>query len=304
MTNHLKILLTLLLPAVLIGLLLRTRYTSALKLTTDTLVIALALLLPFLAARWEMTSYYLRFVPFPALAVAAWIAYRKIEREEEAEAGWRRHLRENAGNLVLIVLALGANLFVLNGYRNPGQEIELAYPLRDGSYYISGGGNNRLINNHNAFPPQDYAVDILRLNSWGRVRSGASDDLQSYEIFGVPIYSPCTGLVVRAVDGKPDQIPPSRDSANIAGNYVLLECQNAEILLAHMQEGSVLVAGGDEVQQGQEIGAVGNSGNSRQPHLHIHAERGGTPGQILDGHGVPMTFDGRFLVRNNLIRNS
>ena len=90
---------------------------------------------------------------------------------------------------------------------------------------------------------------------------------------------------------------------NIAGNYVLIECQNTEILLAHMKEGSVLVAEGDTAEEGQEIGAVGNSGNSTQPHLHIHAERGGTSGRILDGHGVPMTFDGRFLIRNDLIRD-
>jgi murein DD-endopeptidase MepM/ murein hydrolase activator NlpD len=48
------------------------------------------------------------------------------------------------------------------------------------------------------------------------------------------------------------------------------------------------------VKEGQRIGRVGNSGNTSEPHLHIHAER--------DGAGVPLRFDGRFPVRNDLVR--
>ncbi|MGI9182408.1 MAG: hypothetical protein ACR2H9_18165 [Longimicrobiaceae bacterium] len=50
------------------------------------------------------------------------------------------------------------------------------------------------------------------------------------------------------------------------------------------------------------LGRVGNSGNTTQPHLHIHGERGGTATSILDGEGVPIRFDGHFLVRNSLVR--
>ncbi|MEZ7171746.1 M23 family metallopeptidase [Sporosarcina sp. OR05] len=64
--------------------------------------------------------------------------------------------------------------------------------------------------------------------------------------------------------------------------------------MAHMKEGSVAVAKGDTVTTGQLLGKVGNSGNTSEPHLHIHAE--------LDGKGVPLTFDGRFLVRNQLVK--
>lgn len=44
----------------------------------------------------------------------------------------------------------------------------------------------------------------------------------------------------------------------------------------------------------KQVGAVGNSGNTTEPHLHIHAEK--------DEEGIPIRFDGRFLVRNNLVR--
>jgi len=59
---------------------------------------------------------------------------------------------------------------------------------------------------------------------------------------------------------------------------------------------------GDVVCAGQQIGRVGNSGNSTLPHLHIHAKRGGNPANMLDGRGVPMKFEGRWLARNSAVR--
>jgi murein DD-endopeptidase MepM/ murein hydrolase activator NlpD len=58
------------------------------------------------------------------------------------------------------------------------------------------------------------------------------------------------------------------------------------------------------VKQGDPLGQVGNSGNSSQPHLHLHAERGGEPGEILVGEAVPITLGGRFLVRNRPLHRS
>lgn len=51
---------------------------------------------------------------------------------------------------------------------------------------------------------------------------------------------------------------------------------------------------------GQEIGEVGNSGASDEPHLHIHAQRPGTSGAPISGEWIPMSIDGRFLVRGNI----
>ena len=60
---------------------------------------------------------------------------------------------------------------------------------------------------------------------------------------------------------------------------------------------------GEIVTTGDPLGEVGNSGNTSEPHLHIHAERGGEPGVILDGNSVPITIEGRFLVRNSVFRS-
>jgi hypothetical protein len=48
------------------------------------------------------------------------------------------------------------------------------------------------------------------------------------------------------------------------------------------------------VTAGTPLARVGNSGNTTEPHLHIHADRAWV--------AVPARFDGRWLVRNAIVR--
>ncbi len=73
------------------------------------------------------------------------------------------------------------------------------------------------------------------------------------------------------------------------------------VVLAHLMKGSISVVEGDYVRAGAPLGRVGNSGNTTEPHLHIHAVRGSTPDSILVSEGVPILFGGRFPVRNRVI---
>lgn len=174
----------------------------------------------------------------------------------------------------------------------------LDFPLQEGTYYVGQGGNHEQMNYHQAYEPQQYALDILALNSLGtRAKGLYPKELDKYEIFGHPIYSPCNGTVVEMENGLTDLTPPEADPANATGNYVALTCDLAEdtvIYLAHIQEGSVAVQEGDNVKAGELLGKVGNTGNTSEPHLHIHAEK--------EGVGVPLQFNNRFLVRNSLVR--
>ena len=61
--------------------------------------------------------------------------------------------------------------------------------------------------------------------------------------------------------------------------------------------------GGDTVTAGEQLGQVGNSGNTSEPHLHIHAELGPYQGERSDNPGIAMTFEGQFLVRNSTLLN-
>jgi hypothetical protein len=47
------------------------------------------------------------------------------------------------------------------------------------------------------------------------------------------------------------------------------------------------------------VGQVGNSGNSHEPHLHVHAQRPAQRGALLSGDPLPIHFDGRYLARND-----
>jgi murein DD-endopeptidase MepM/ murein hydrolase activator NlpD len=75
--------------------------------------------------------------------------------------------------------------------------------------------------------------------------------------------------------------------------------------MGHMQKGSVRVAAGESIGVGVPLGSVGNTGNTDEAHLHIHAQRPGTLEQPISGEPVLMRLDGRYLWRNQRItRNS
>jgi len=59
------------------------------------------------------------------------------------------------------------------------------------------------------------------------------------------------------------------------------------VVLAHLRRGSVRVHSGQRVRAGQLLGRVGNSGNSSEPHLHVHAQD--TP-DLSAGTGLPIVF--------------
>ena len=72
------------------------------------------------------------------------------------------------------------------------------------------------------------------------------------------------------------------------GNHVVLDLGNEEYLfIAHLQTGSVKVKPGDHVKAGDAMGLCGNSGNSSEPHLHIHLQ---TTPRFGDGKGLPLQF--------------
>lgn len=173
--------------------------------------------------------------------------------------------------------------------------VDLKFPLRNGTYLVAHGGSSLAANFHYAHPRQKYALDLVKLKGGGMRAGGFMPrDVTKYAIWNEPVYSPCSGTVAVAVDGLPDNAPPGRDEKNLAGNHVIVRCGDVNVLLAHLRKGSVAVKAGATVTGESILGNVGNSGDTTEPHLHIHAQRGAGP--------VGMTFDGRWLVRNSIVR--
>lgn len=289
-------------PLFLLSTLALTRQTSLFQFILLALTFGLALLFMWASMPWDVVSIYYRWL-IPLLYLAALvIGYRRIGTAKHSPPKWAKVL----GVLINVPMSI---LFValcwasFTGYPAPAGAIKLASPLQDGRFVIGHGGASPLINGHFKVPPQTYALDILGVNAWG-ARSNIFGDatrLENYAIFGTPIIAPCSGTVLIAVDGLPDLEPGQTDIENLAGNHVVLSCFDSEIVLAHMLSGSVFVEESQPVNTGDYLGRVGNSGNTSEPHLHMHAERGGEDGEILNGEGVPILIDGRFLVRGDLI---
>lgn len=262
---------------------------------------------------WQIVSYYGRSALLVLLAVAllvgAW-RMRKAPLWRPPETGTWIEM----GVAVLVLLVSSGSLFnVYQARQVPGDPIDLAFPLRNGAYYVASGGSTALVNPHMTVGSQNlekwrgqlWALDIVELNSFGnRARAFYPTDLNHFEIFGAPVYAPCEGRIERVEDAFPDLPPPARDTVQKAGNYVLVRCEpDAYVLLAHLKQGSTEGTPGDTVSVNTRLGAVGNSGNSSEPHLHLNAQREPGTRTVLDAAPVPMTFEGQFPIRNEVFED-
>lgn len=115
------------------------------------------------------------------------------------------------------------------------------------------------------FPTMVWPVDSIEISSGFGYREAAcrlcSSDHRGIDFtpgFGSNIYSVMDGVVIGS--GNMDSY----------GSAVIIEHPNGwRTLYAHMVPGSIAVAVGDSVYQGQTIGLVGDSGVSTGPHLHF-----------------------------------
>lgn len=213
--------------------------------------------------------------------------------------------------LVVSLIALFALVESLRGRSPPRSPVAIASPLGPGTYLAANAGYRPLINAHletletpvermKAFRGQSYGIDLVQLGPLGlRAQGWQPESPTAYVIFGAPVIAPCEGRVRSSRRDLPDLPIPKVDKENLAGNYVLIDCVGFSVLLAHLQHGSVSLTPGDIVKTGQAIGRVGNSGNSAEPHLHIHAQEEGTAQQPLSGNPLPITIEGVRMVRNS-----
>jgi len=118
--------------------------------------------------------------------------------------------------------------------------------------------------------------------------------------FGSPVLAPASGRVVFSggtTADNPVSAEPLRRGLSATlrnplwffGNYVVIESGQVFVLLAHLRQGSVAVKAGDLVREGDVIAAVGNSGNTSVPHLHVQVMNRADPGDPAV-EGIPAVF--------------
>ncbi|MHB2251371.1 peptidoglycan DD-metalloendopeptidase family protein [Corynebacterium aurimucosum] len=132
----------------------------------------------------------------------------------------------------------------------------VTHPMKQGTYRVSSGYGSR----------------------WGTFHAG----LDFAAPIGTPIYAAADGVVVQG-----------KERYNVAGfgSWIWLDCQNSvgkDFIYGHVKHDGILVKAGDRVRAGQQIGVVGNEGQSTGPHLHF--EVWGHPGRLGGAHQDPAKY--------------
>jgi murein DD-endopeptidase len=177
-------------------------------------------------------------------------------------------------------------------------------PLRGGSWRVGNGPSNT--SNHrrtfsvqaaNLTNPERFAIDYVKVGEDGMPFSRDELVNENHHAFGAEVLAVADGVVVAAKNDLPDQdprverLPPSPETA--PGNYVILDIgRGAYAMYAHLRPASLRVTVGARVKRGQVIGLLGNSGNSRGPHLHFQIQD--TP--VLSSEGLPYAHESFELV--------
>lgn len=164
----------------------------------------------------------------------------------------------------------------------------LGMPFK-GKWFTVWGGDTKAQNYHVNFPAQRRAFDFLVLGKNNKTYERSGTRNEDYYAFGQPIYAVCDATVVEVITGVDDNKPGDMNPGQPLGNAVVLKTANDEyIFYAHFEKETIKVEKGQEVKRGQLLGNCGNSGNSSEPHLHLHIQDGP---DLYSDVGVKCYFD-------------
>jgi hypothetical protein len=209
--------------------------------------------------------------------------------------------------LVVIVLSFAVYFRVGTLRESP---IPVGFPVR-GRYRALNSPADKVPSHGMHAYGQTYAIDLLHVPTgdgdlhvvgWPLTRPA-----QEYPGFGEAVLAPVDGEVVRAYDRARDHrarmswlglaymltvealLREVRGPKGILGNHVTIRADDRTYaLVAHLRRGSVKVRVGERVRRGDEIAALGNSGNSSEPHVHFQVMDHPSP---IIAAGRPVVFD-------------
>ena len=307
-------LLQLALPLLFIGWFALAPLKSTLGFCCQCVGTAAGLFALALTGLWLFPPWWSPYVFAALLLAAAWVGWRRrYPFAARLPSDWKAWIVTAAFVAIGGWGAVQSASGLAGQAQQAGAMVDLTFPLKGGTYLMVNGGSNISVNAHlmtlatsmarfHAYRGQSYGVDTVKIDAWGLRANGLQpSEPSAYNIYGAPVYAPCGGLVLIAIDGVLDMQVPLMDREHMAGNYVLLRCTDADVLLGHLKPGSVVVAAGNTVALGDRLGNVGNRGSTGEPHLHIHAQGRGTVSEPLSCNPLPMRFDGRLLVRNDRV---
>ncbi|MBF0448815.1 MAG: urea transporter [Magnetococcales bacterium] len=144
-----------------------------------------------------------------------------------------------------------------------------------------------------------YALDFILVKE-GRSFSGSGEKLTDYWAYRKPVFSPCSGRIVRVISHLPDNPPGTVDKVNNWGNLVIIKMESSLCVeLSHFAQDSIRIQEGAWVDSGTMLGYCGNSGYSPQPHIHMQVQRTEQIGAATIAFGIH-----NFLRRSHYVPNA
>jgi murein DD-endopeptidase MepM/ murein hydrolase activator NlpD len=200
-----------------------------------------------------------------------------------------------ATNVLVAIGTVFLAIQLVRIYTPPADPVAIDPPLA-GEWETVAGGRSTLLSHHYSAPFVRDALDFVQLVD-GRGYHGDPKRAESWYGFGEPVLAPADGTVVSVSDVHPDEPIGKTGLTPSYGNHILLEIGNHRYaVMAHLKQGSARVSKGERVRLGQQMAAVGDSGDSLWPHLHIHVQEG--PDLDHQARTIPVVVSDVLLIRN------
>src|SRR5215216_2791407 len=201
-----------------------------------------------------------------------------------------------ATNVLVAIGTVFLAIHLVRIYTPPADPVAIDLPL-SGEWAMLAGGRSSLLSHHYSTPNVRDALDFVQLDEEGRGYQGDPKRAESWYGFGDPVLAPADGTVVSVSDVHPDEPIGDLEQTPPYGNHIVLEISRGRYaVLGHLKQGSARVSEGEHVRLGQRIAAVGDTGRSLWPHLHIHVQEG--PELDQQASTIPVVIGDVLLMRN------
>ncbi len=178
-----------------------------------------------------------------------------------------------SGYLIILLISIFPFFFQTypSSYDKTPSKIKFKLPLNK-KITVVWGGATKDINYHVFAPDQRWAYDfIITKNSKSYKNSGKK--LEDYYCYNQPIFAPANGIVKYIENNIRDKQINEKEDNSVFGNRIIIEiAENQFLFICHFKYKSIKLKVGDKISQGELLGRVGNSGNSSEPHIHIHLQ--------------------------------
>ena len=191
--------------------------------------------------------------------------------------------------------------------RNHQSANKYIFPLA-GNWFVHAGPSAHT--HHRWAYMEEFAYDIAKTGDDNLTYKNDYKVLNNYYCFGKDVLAVEAGEVEEILDGiedseiypkdlaQPEYMKMVRERQNaliqkygmqgIGGNYIIIKHPNNEYsFYGHLKNASIKVKKGDKIEKGQTIAAIGNSGNSTEPHLHFQLNESKN---VLSTRSIPIRF--------------